>query len=168
MMDEYSLPMSLDLIEDINIPYEEDDKKEINEEYFLILDQFLNSNDKNLLNEYTVNKLFPFDIEFQKISKEQRVKIIKMFQKILNNYGFSLTSKPLEIIDLGQTKKWLKIQSEHYLYLAQMLGFLILSGIYRLAYQLLKALLGIYKQNLNLISKEEFMKWNKVVGSCRT
>lgn len=161
--DIYSLPMSLE-IEDIILQPEKSTDKEILEEYFQLVDQYIKNSDINLLSLYLVDKLFPLEINFSILDISQRKEIIRLVNKVIQIYGFMITSKPLEFVENGRKMIWIKKGSEHYIIIGKLLGFLILSGMYKIAYEFLKALLKLHKENKESITLEDFKKWNCILG----
>lgn len=157
---------SFELEEDILLTQlqEEDNELSLISEYNDYLKSFLRSNKK--INE----DLFPLDLNVHKLDIEVKKNMIRLFFRLLNYYGLSLKLRPLRIVDENKPKSWIKKNSFDYILIQKILAFYLLTGMKKLSLLFLEILLKLHKQNKELITEEDFKKWNKIItayyGSC--
>jgi len=145
-------------------PGEEDYELSLISEYNNYLQNFLRSNKK--INE----DLFPLNLNVNKLDIEVKKNIIRLFFRLLNNYGLFLKLRPLRIVDKEKPKLWIKKNSSDYILIQKILAFYLLTGMKKLSILFLQTLLKLHKQDKELISEDDFKKWNKIIeayyGSC--
>ena len=150
---------SLELEEEIEQPGEEDYELSLILEYNNYLQNFLRSNRQ--INE----SLFPLNLNVQKLNLEVKRNIVRLFKRFLNTYGFTLELRPLRIVDEEKPKLWIKKNSPDYVLIQKILSFYLLTGMKKLSLLFLETLLKLHKQNKELITEEDFKKWNKIITS---
>jgi hypothetical protein len=157
--EEIGSQQSLELEEEIEQPGEEDYELSLISEYNNYLQNFLRSNKK--INE----DLFPLNLNVNKLDIEIKKNMIRLFFRLLNNYGLSLKLRPLRIVDKEKPKLWIKKNSSDYILIKKILAFYLLTGMKKLSILFLQTLLKLHKQNKELITEDDFKKWNKIIGA---
>lgn len=165
--EDLSLPMS----PEEEIIFREDPDIQIIKNYFEDIDYYLQRD--LTYNPLFLNTLFNFDLPFQKFEEYQpdfRNKILKLVSRVLYDFGLTLKSKPIrwEIFSEKKVENWVKTGGYNYITLERILGFLIVSGLRQIAMSLLIKLLEIYKKYPEIITLEQFQKWNRLLGISRT
>ena len=150
---------SFELDEEIEQSGEEDYELSLISEYNNYLQNFLRSNKK--INE----DLFPLNLNVNKLDIEVKKNIIRLFFRLLNQYGLSLKLRPLRIVDKEKPKLWIKKNSSDYILIQKIIAFYLLTGMKKLSILFLQALLKLHKQNKELITEDDFKKWNKIIGA---
>jgi hypothetical protein len=70
----------------------------------------------------------------------------------------------LKIEDKGQPKLWIKKNSPDYIFFQNIISFYLLVKMKKISMMFLEILLKLHKQNKELITEEDFKKWNKIIA----
>ena len=152
---------SLELEEGIPLtqPQEEDYELIIILNYNEYLENFLRSNKK--INE----DLFPLNLNVEKLNIEVKKNIIRIFYRVLNQYGLYLRMRPLRIDDRKKGKEWIKKNSRDYILIQRILAYYLLVGMKKISMMLLEILVKLHKQNKELLTEDDIKKFNKIISA---